>query len=141
MRHYLRTLVVKQFCSIILAFIYLSNITGITIFHHYCMGELVSFSLFHANDKECGKCGMKKHTSASKNCCKDVLTVVKSDDSHKAAQFSHDIGNISFTPAIVSNYTCSNVAPRPITYALHSIHAPPLLQKQPLFIQHQNFRI
>jgi hypothetical protein len=105
------------------------------------MGELVSFSLFHANEKECGKCGMKKHTEESKNCCKDVLTVVKSHDSHIASQVVHDIGIISFTPAIVLPYTSDITQPCIIPYIMHSIHAPPLLQKQPLFIQHQNFRI
>jgi hypothetical protein len=104
------------------------------------MGEWVSFSLYHKADKKCDKCGMEKHTEESKNCCKDISIVAKSDNNHPYSQLSYDLnspvfillpltGQVNLTPS-----TCS------IEQVLYRDHSPPL-HLTPLFIQFQNFRI
>jgi hypothetical protein len=104
------------------------------------MGEWVSFSLYHKADKECGKCGMQKHTEESKNCCKDISVVAKSDNAHSYPQVIYDLGlpvlalppltgQVSFTPP-----PCNVIA------KMHRDNSPPL-HPTPLFIQFQNFRI
>lgn len=104
------------------------------------MGELVGTSLFDLKNKECGKCGMKKHTQESKDCCKDVSIVVKPGDSHTFSQPVYDLNFFSLTTPEIP-FTVYDVKIKQerniITYWAHG---PPLL-KNPLFIQHQNFRI
>lgn len=130
----------KKISCIILTIFYLTYVTGVTIHHHYCMGEWVSFSLYHKADKECGKCGMKKHAAESKNCCKDVSVVAKSDNTHLYSQVSYDLASpVLLLPPLTSlvNFTpplCNSVP------KLYRDHSPPL-HPTPLFIQFQNFRI
>jgi hypothetical protein len=104
------------------------------------MGEWISFSLYQEADKECGKCGMEKHTEESKDCCKDISIVAKSDNDHPYSQFSYDLSSPVLTlPPLTAQEnltypTCS------IAQILYRDHSPPL-HLIPLFIQFQNFRI
>jgi hypothetical protein len=131
---------VKQICATILALVYLCGTVGATIQQHYCMGELVSTSLIGSNDPECGKCGMKKHIEASKDCCKDVSIVLKSGDSHIFHQAVFNFQDITFILPVIHcippRFNISAVQ----TENLLRAPGPPLL-KYPLFIQYRNFRI
>ncbi|TWI82600.1 HYC_CC_PP family protein [Chitinophaga japonensis] len=131
----------QRVCSVILALLYLCFTSGVTIYQHYCMGKLESVSIFHGEDRECSICGMKKHTDASKGCCKDVtLSSGKSDDyhisSHVLATFNT---SVIFTP-LIFNITVVQVSIQKPSITTYMAHAPPL-QKQPLFLQFRNFRI
>lgn len=131
---------VKKLSAVILAVFYLSFTVGATLNQHYCMGELVGTSLFDLRDEECGKCGMKKHTEASKDCCKDVSIVIKTGDSHTFSQAVYDFSSISFNiPAICFISTDINF-PKESTETLYRAHSPPL-SKNPLFIQFGDLRI
>jgi hypothetical protein len=131
---------VKKISCIILLLFYLIYVTGVTVHQHYCMGEWVSFSLYHKADKECGKCGMKKHTEESKDCCKDISIVAKSDKPHPYSQVSYDLNlPVPILPPLtgqesLTHPTCG------IAQILYRDHSPPL-HPTPLFIQFQNFRI
>ena len=104
------------------------------------MGELVGVSIFSLKDDECGKCGMEKHSEASKDCCKDVSITIKADDSHTFSQTVYDFNSFTFLlPAIqvvAVNLDISEAG----TENLYRAHSPPLL-KHPLFLQFGNFRI
>jgi hypothetical protein len=104
------------------------------------MGELVGTSLFDLENKECGKCGMKKHTEESKNCCKDISVVVKTGDSHTFFQSVYDL--TVFSIATPEKYSSIYEIPskQESNNILYGSHSPPLLE-YPLFIQHHNFRI
>src|SRR5688572_29776877 len=103
------------------------------------MGELVSSSLFDSKDIACGKCGMEKHTEASKDCCKDVSIVIKTGDSHTFPQTVYDFHAFALIlPAIHFISPGFNI-PAVLTENLYRAHGPPL--KHSLFIQFRNFRI
>jgi hypothetical protein len=105
------------------------------------MGELVNTSLFNTNDGQCGKCGMDKHTEASKDCCKDVPIVIKSGDSHT---FSQTVYNFNYSPIILPDppfYTSNVNFIEEMADNVFWSHAPPSVLKKPLYIQYHNFRV
>jgi hypothetical protein len=131
---------VRKACAFILAVFYLSFSIGATLHQHYCMGELVGTSLFSLQDDECGKCGMEKHTEASKDCCKDVSTTIKTDDSHTFSQTVFDFHSSIYTLPATYIVDANLNIPETQTENLYRAHSPPLL-KHPLFLQFRNFRI
>ena len=96
MQDYVRNFYVKKMSAYLLAIFCLTITIGATLHQHYCMGELVGTSLFDLSDSDCGKCGMKKHTEASKECCKDVSIVIKTGDSHTFFQTAYDFTLTAF---------------------------------------------
>lgn len=130
----------KKLSALILAIFYLSLTVGATLYQHYCMGELVGTSLFDLRDEECGKCGMKKHAEASKDCCQDVSIVIKAGDSHTFSQTVYDFNSISFTIPPICLFFTNLDFPIVQTEKLYRAHGPPLL-KIPLFIQFRDLRI
>jgi hypothetical protein len=102
------------------------------------MGELVSTSLLGSNDSACGKCGMKKHTEAGKDCCKDVSIVIKNGDSHIFVQAVYNFHVLTFILPVIHFISPSFNIPAVQTENLLQAHGPP---KHPLFIQFRNFRI
>jgi hypothetical protein len=131
---------VKKLQAFILAIIYISFSIGATLNQHYCMGELVGTSLFDLHDEACGKCGMPKHTEASKDCCKDVSIVIKADDAHTFSQTVYDIQAYTFILPDVHFIANSFNIPAFQTVNAYRAHSPPLLHL-PLFIQFGSFRI
>ena len=130
----------KKTCSFILALVYLSFTVGATIHQHYCMSELVGTSLFDLKNKECGKCGMKKHTEESKNCCKDVSIVVKPGDSHTFSQPAYDLNFFSLTTPEIPFAIYDVRIKRERNIITYRTHNPPLLNHS-LFLRFGNFRI
>jgi hypothetical protein len=131
---------VKKISALILAAFYLAMSVGATLQQHYCMGEFVGTSLFSFDDKECGKCGMKKHTEASKDCCKDVSIVVKTSDSHTFAAVTYNFQSFDdVTPPIAVFFPDLNIplTETENTYRAHS----PSLQQEALFLWFRNIRI
>jgi len=104
------------------------------------MGELVSSSLFGSGDKECGKCGMKKHIGAANDCCKDVSIVIKAGDSHTFSPAVYDFPAFSFILTVLHFIAPGFKITTSQTANLYGAHGPPLL-KHSLFIHFRNFRI
>ncbi|WP_443092686.1 HYC_CC_PP family protein [Chitinophaga cymbidii] len=130
----------KRISTVILAIIYLAYTSGITVYQHYCMGELQSVSLIFTGDGPCGKCGMEKHTGLNSGCCKDVtIASPRSEDSHLSTYFAMLIA----APALVNILSIYDTAP--ISFLLEIStpdiphHPPPI--ELPLFLRYQNFRI
>jgi hypothetical protein len=73
----------KKFLAATLAILYLSTLTGTTIYMHYCMGRLVEWGLRESNNSICSNCGMEKKPELSKGCCKDEYKQIKIDKDHK----------------------------------------------------------
>ena len=130
----------KQICATILLLVYLYCTVGAIIQQHYCMGELVSSSLFGSGDKECGKCGMKKHIGAANDCCKDVSIVIKAGDSHTFSPAVYDFPAFSFILTVLHFIAPGFKITTSQTANLYGAHGPPLL-KHSLFIHFRNFRI
>lgn len=132
---------VKKVCISILAVFYFFSSIGLTFHKHYCRGELVGTSLFDFSNKECGKCGMKKHTEASKYCCKDVSFLIKPSDSHIFSPIAYDFTLSVFNaiPVFSDAIDLNNITKENIEINSWA-HSPPLL-KNSLFIKFRNFRI
>lgn len=111
---------VKKITILILALLYITTSSGITVFKHYCMGQLISSSISHSNDVYCANCGMKE--VESKGCCNDEQQFTKIDNGQKKATppfqialfTSSDLTNVFFElppcyfPSIVETRLLSN---------------------------------
>jgi len=132
---------VKTAAAFILSLIYITYAIGITVHKHYCMGELVGKSLLSFKNQECGKCGMKKHTAETKDCCQDISTLIKSSEDHNYSTTTYAIHHpdiIVPAPPIVL-YLIGDVAVRE-NNTIYLPNGPPGYER-PLYIQFQNFRI
>ena len=131
---------VRKVSAFILAVFYLSFSVGATFHQHYCMGELVGTSLSSMQDDECEKCGMDKHTEASKGCCRDVSITVKSNDSHTFSQAAYDVSSPLIVLPPVAFVSAGIIFRETSTENFYRAHSPPLLS-EPLFLRYGNFRI
>ena len=111
---------------------------GATIHMHYCMNELVGWSLWHSEKEECGKCGMKEDKAG---CCKDEHKHFKlKADQHKAA--AADWIKFNLTPAIdtpIPDFGFQAFVQYTESYS--SCHAPPGLVRKRLYVFHCVFLI
>ncbi|WP_420988913.1 HYC_CC_PP family protein [Chitinophaga sp. CC14] len=128
--------------SIILALFYLCFTNGVTVYQHYCMGELENVSIFHGGDSSCIKCGMKKHTATNNGCCKDVvLNSEKSGDFHINSSVSTGL-NVPVLPTLLQFYLNESILyPQNSVTGIYIPHGPPLIKNLPLFLIYDNFRI
>jgi hypothetical protein len=133
---------VKHTCATILAILYLYSTVGATIYHHYCMGTLVSTSLLGSTGKNCEKCGMQKHaTKKNKGCCKDVQACVKSADHHITPQLHYEIPVPSLFVIPHSQNLSQFYIPTSDLYTTVFVHSPPTPFSCPVFIRLQTLRI
>ena len=128
----------KKVTASILVILYLSLSVGITLHQHYCMGELVGTSLFDLRNEECGKCGMKKHTEASKDCCKDVSIVAKAGDTHTLSQIAYDFAITAIV--IPHNFMAVVTLPKGQSKSSYQAHSPPQTYHR-LFLKVRDIRI
>ena len=118
--------------------LYMVVTCGIAVNFHYCMGELKSVKVGHAQTDHCDDCGMTSKKSA---CCHDDTKWFKVDDNHQSAYSSVDFQAPIFlltpperfiiTPPLVST-----------TSVLVNNNSPPIIPGgTSLTILHCNFRI
>ncbi len=137
----------KKFAATILAVIYLSTSMGATLYLHYCMGKLFSWSLTDTDSKNCGRCGMPKSSanahclSFKDGCCKEKQAHVQLGKDQKTTENPYRSLDLSFTvlPGAITQlpglFAVSDLIGHPST------HAPPKPDKVPLFIRNCHFRI
>ena len=76
---------------------YLFSTAGATVYVHHCMGNVVDWD-FKKNDLErCSTCSMDK--SATNDCCKDEMKVLKIDQANKHPETSAN--KLSFKEVIL----------------------------------------
>jgi hypothetical protein len=117
--------------------IYGSATMGATVHLHYCMNELVGWSLLHDEEETCGKCGMAEEDK--EGCCKDEHKHFKLKVDHQKTNVSHlvtfnDISVIIVPIANLDIYSSSNIAE---TYP--TTHAPPGITRKQLHILYSVF--
>ncbi len=76
----------KKFLVTILALVYISTSTGVTLHMHYCMDKLADWGIGHNNSKSCSKCGMEKSNEKDNGCCKDEYKFIKNTTDQKTAE-------------------------------------------------------
>ncbi len=119
--------------------IYGSATMGATVHIHYCMNELVGWSLFNDKDAKCGRCGMEEKDK--QGCCKDEHKQFKlKADYQKVAvpQFINLFNNPVLTIPVADfsfHYSLNIVEKYP------ACHAPPDIGKNKLHVLHGVFLI
>jgi hypothetical protein len=108
--------------------------SGLSLNFHYCGGKLKDISFFQVGDKEKGCCGSKKR---SKGCCNNKSTILKIEDDHRSSlDFKLPANNF-----ISLNYTLpQHTLLLSKTFGeliCPNYHAPPLLNKPPIYLNHR----
>lgn len=130
----------KKIVVIFLIFIYGFSTIGATVHLHYCMNELVGWSLWHgAGDSKCGKCGMKEKKGG---CCKDEHKQFKLKTDHQKYGAT-DYSNFSelsvlLTPLSNNNFTLSSLVAK---FNYNNYHPPPNIHKNSLQVLYCSFLI
>ncbi len=132
----------KKVFVFFLAFIYLAEASGMSLYKHYCMDRLVSWGLTHEG-KNCSSCGMAKNRSSNslyKGCCKDEQKLVKLTDDHKASACFSPLFLLS--QVVPNHYTGeTTIAVWRTAFSWNCIHAPPFKHKVPFYLFNCVFRI
>jgi hypothetical protein len=124
--------IISKGVSIVMALLLLVSTTSWMVGKHYCMGHLVSVSLFaHAKD-----CGMDMGTSTNDtsqletegSCCSDQIIVVEGQDHLKISFNDNNLVPQPFLTALAYSYLALFKAQveRPVP---HEHYPPPLLFK------------
>ncbi len=132
---YIFAVTVKKLFVFILAFTYLAEASGMSLYKHFCMNRLVSWGLTKGG-KNCPSCGMEKDhpgKSECKGCCKDEHKIIKLTGDHKA-EFS--IWSIALFGEAIPSFSLveSSVSTFGIKSTWNSIHAPPLYNGVPVYL-------
>lgn len=123
---------VKKVAAIFFLIIYGFTSLGATVHFHYCMNELVGWSLSKTETEKCGKCGMEKESDDG--CCKDVHKQIQLKDSHKKVDSSpgfSEFTGISLLPH--ANFVINTLYSFNPARGLE-IHTPPLINLPGLYI-------
>ncbi len=129
----------KKAVVILLMFIYGSATMGATVHLHYCMNEMVGWSLLHNDDGKCGKCGMEEQDK--EGCCKDEQKQFKLNTDHPNAELTAFLTMVT-TPAIVTEFPNFNAQPLLSTTGEYpTCHAPPDIGNIRLHVLHCVFLI
>ena len=123
----------KKALIIFLTFIYLFVASGVAFNVHYCGGKISSISLLKKeNDDCCGKKRMKK-----KNCCKEKTSVLKINDTQYSSISlktpTNTIKTIDGSFVYVSLKLNKNFGIK----ISSTVHAPPDIYQNPIYLQHR----
>lgn len=137
----------KRVLTALLAILYLSLASGVTVHAHYCMGKMIGAGLAHAGVEEdgehaCGLCGMKKGSDDG-GCCHDEEASFKVSEAQKGAVsapvpavFIADVPARIVFPAVQPPLALRDAAVN------HWANAPPLRPPAvPIFLRVCSFRI
>jgi hypothetical protein len=129
---------VKKTAVILLMLIYGAATMGATVHQHYCMNELVGWSLWHSDNDECGRCGMKADKTG---CCKDEHQHFKLKTDHQNAAAAAQVTDVP-APAIITPIPGFNFqASYKVTESYSPCHAPPDIVRKRLHVLHCVFLV
>lgn len=131
----------KKCLVAILAFVYLVSFTGATIHKHYCMGKLISWTLWDnsAAKSACGNCGMPK--GEGQGCCNDKHIILKAKNEHKFPEINTCMlhpGAGELLPPLPSIEVPAIIT---VEKSYTSVPAPPGNSSLPLFLHNRVLRI
>ena len=120
----------KRLFTALLAVLYLSLASGVTVHAHYCMGRMINVGLAHAGLQEdsehnCGLCGMKKGSDDG-SCCHDEEASFKVSEAQKGAvSVPAPFASIVDVPARIVCPAAMPTLPQREAEANHWANAPP----------------
>ena len=128
----------KKVIVTILILLYFTTSIGATIRMHFCMGELISWTVnTKEKDDKCSKCNMK----CKKGCCEEKSKIVKIDKDQKLAIASFEFCKSSFQiePTLFQQWQTSIISFSIVDFP--KANAPPDKGKVPLFVRNSAFLI
>ena len=129
----------KKVTVFILALLYITTSSGVTINMHYCMGKLVDLNFSHNKDQNCSNCGMKE--TESNGCCEDEKKFLKIDNAQKIADAAYQLPLFT-SPALTNLFLEFSSVSVPSIMEEHPLNNSPSRQQGlPLFILNCVFRI
>ncbi len=124
----------KKTIIIFLTFIYLFVASGVAFNFHYCKGKFNSISLA-LGQKHDGCCGKK--TMTKKKCCKETTAVIKiKDTQYSSTSLKTPAISIKTIDAcfVQLNFNLNYKLEEKI---ISSLHAPPNIYQNPIYLQHR----
>ncbi|MBA2562026.1 MAG: hypothetical protein H0V14_03785 [Chitinophagaceae bacterium] len=115
----------KKLAAIFFLIIYGFTSVGATVHIHYCMNELVGWSLSKTNTEKCGKCGMEKESDDG--CCTDLHKQIQHKDSHKKVDSSPGLPYFTGISILPQANAVINIFYSFTTVRGLAIHPPPLI--------------
>lgn len=88
-------MMLKQILTVAIAALYLTLTSGVSIYSHYCRGELLSASILVDQKKSCVCSWWAEQKGETSDCCHDEFDFVKIGDQHNPATGS-DISPVFF---------------------------------------------
>ena len=128
----------KKVAVTILILLYFTTSIGATIRMHFCMGELISWTVnTKEKDDKCSKCNMK----CEKGCCEEKSQVVKIDNDQKLAKafFEFSETNLQVAPTLYKQWQASIISSTVADFP--KANAQPDKGKIPLFVRNSAFLI
>lgn len=118
---------------------YFAVTSGVIVNFHYCMNRLASTEFYSTGSKECGKCGMKTHSSHG--CCRDEVKLIKMEVDQKApSHLSYELPALDAADHVPATFIAALSFDKNETRQ-HQNHSPPLLTAQDIYLQNCVFRI
>ena len=127
----------KKILVSILALLYLASSVGTTVHLHYCMDQLINWSLSNKEGDECGKCGMDKDGG----CCKDENKFVKNNVDQKVTEPVAQLIRVEAVGAPVGLIYLSEYYFSSLNQEYPIRHAPPPSNGVGIYLLHRVFRI
>lgn len=130
----------KKLIIAILSILYIGTASGATVQLHYCMGDLVKWSIGDNDSNACDNCGMEKNGKGDNDCCKDEQKQIKLEKDQKVAE-SFQVMQLIATAVPLSSvvYTLPHVTSE--TEENPRSNAPPLTDAISHYIRNCTFRI
>lgn len=131
----------KRILLTFLAFFYFGVSSGATVHLHYCMGELVNWSLLKSEEGKCEFCGMTKNAAKKSSCCKDDVKQAKIDQSKKSNQLVYVFKQVPAVIQVTFKSYVNQLALSAQQTATVFSNAPPERLSVPFFIKNCTYRI
>lgn len=129
----------KKFIVTILAVFYFGASSGAAVHIHYCMGQLIDWSISKSGTGSCTNCGMEKDNS--KDCCKDKQHQLTLKDSPKASKVVYHFNTIGAEIPLTSYKEFEKLNFKSLDENKAVINSPPRTQAVSAFIRNCTFRI
>ena len=133
----------KKLLIFTLAFLVLLSSSGVMMNMHYCMGKFTgsSISLSYNSASNCTSCGMEKKANATKGCCHDSKTLLKSSTDQKLLNVEFRLTK-SYPIVLFNNgYQFTELKFLSVNNNSFIVSSPPLIQRPPIFIRNCSFLI
>jgi hypothetical protein len=129
---------VKKPLLLIISFVYLLSVTGLSFDLHYCMGKLADVEWPGVKNDKCGRCGMQNSKKKS-GCCHNEPRFVKISDEHQYSN-AFQVTEPGVYIVQLPEFAIPGTEMLPVYSRVRSFHAF-VYSSPPLYLRYRVFRI